>query len=172
MTRDGPLGGAEALDFDQAPSDGPGAHWPGLSSGGAAPVVDGRARQTPLANGRAQGCHHARTARACGHEDGLIASVASTTDLGSADAASLDVRGSPCVAPDAGPWRASARPEALAMRTTYPGRCPLVPCCSSLALLPAVAGLVWLLRVVSYQRGLVPQMGLLPSWATEAATLP
>jgi len=146
---DGQRGGIEALDFDQAPSDGPGAALArALRAAGPALWVDGPAaadsRGEPPS---AEQSLRQDSAAPAATENGQGTSVSSNAELGSADvalSASESVsasRQTPVVA------RVSRAQKAIAKEDNVPRSLPIGAMLFVAVLLAAaVAGLVWLLR--------------------------
>jgi len=174
---DGRWAGAEALDFDQAPSDGPGA---ALARGFALPAgpalwVDGRARgRLRWRTAERQGVTTPGQRRACGHGRWVDRVRCVDHGFGFRRCGSLDVEPVPDVAPDAGRGAPQPRPEGPCQRgqRTQVGahwcrvvrRCAAGCCCGW----PGVAAARWL----ATREASSPQMAVLPSWAKRLQTLP
>jgi serine/threonine-protein kinase len=146
---DGRRDGVEALDFDRAPSDGPGAALArALRASGPALWVDGRApadshSELPSAeqSPRQDGPVPAAT------EDGQGTSVSSNAELGSADVALSASQSVPASSQTPVVARISRAQKALAKEDDVPRAVPIGAVLFVAVLLAAaVTGLVWLLR--------------------------
>ena len=146
---DGRGAGAEALDFDQPPSEGPGAALArALRAAGPALWVDG---STPADSAgeqpSAKESPRQDSAAPAATEGGQVASVASSTDLGSADAAPSASESVPASRQTPVVARVSRAQKALAKEDNVPRSVPIGAVLFVAVLLAAaVAGLVWLLR--------------------------
>ncbi|HJX64600.1 MAG TPA: serine/threonine-protein kinase [Polyangia bacterium] len=146
---DGQRDGVEALDFDRAPSDGPGAALArALRASGPALWVDGRApadshSELPSAeqSPRQDGPVPAAT------QDGQGTSVSSNAELGSADVALSASQSVPASRQTPVVARISRAQKALAKEDNVPRSVPIGAVLFVAVLLAAaVTGLVWLLR--------------------------
>jgi serine/threonine-protein kinase len=146
---DGQRGGVEALDFDQAPSDGPGAALArALRAAGPALWVDGPAaadsRGEPPS---AEQSLRQDSAAPAATENGQGTSVSSNAELGSADVALSASESVPASRQTPVVARVSRVQKALAKEDNVPRSVPIGAVLFVAVLLAAaVAGLVWLLR--------------------------
>jgi hypothetical protein len=146
---DGQRGGIEALDFDQAPSDGPGAALArALRAAGPALWVDGPAaadsRGEPPS---AEQSLRQDSAAPAATENGQGTSVSSNAELGSADVALSASESVPASRQTPVVARVSRVQKALAKEDNVPRSVPIGAVLFVAVLLAAaVAGLVWLLR--------------------------
>ena len=146
---DGQRGGIEALDFDQAPSDGPGAALArALRAAGPALWVDGpAARDSRGEPPSAEQSLRQDSAAPAATENGQGTSVSSNAELGSADVALSASESVPASRQTPVVARVSRVQKALAKEDNVPRSVPIGAVLFVAVLLAAaVAGLVWLLR--------------------------
>ena len=134
---DGRRDGAEALDFDQAPSEGPGAALArALRASGSALRVDGSASEDP--DGELPSAEKAPPSES---------TQPATADLDSVDAAPSESRPVPAPRPTPVVARVSRNQKAISKEDSVPRSVPIAAVIFVAVLLAAaLAGLVWLLR--------------------------